>query len=101
MSPGHVDGGGSQELFVRYRHWFSVRRNLALEYIYTDRGRTGRVEGQTLEEKHAGRLWYNMPLYGALDLGLMYGFEHIENLNLAPGARRDNQLVKLDLSYRY
>jgi len=101
MTPGHVDGGGSQELFARYRHWFSARQNLALEYIYTDRGRTGRVEGQTLEEKHAGRIWYNMPLYGDLDLGLMYGFEHIENLNLVPDVSRNNQLVKLDLSYRY
>ena len=101
MTPGHVDGGGSQEVFVRYSHWYSARSNLALEYIYTDRGRTGKLPGQVLEEKHAGRAYYSRPLYGDLDLGLMYGWEHIKNLNLAPGARRDNQLLKIDLSYRY
>jgi len=101
MSVGHAEGGGSQEVFARYRHWFSVRSNLALEYFYTDRGRTGRVEGQVLEVKHAGRAFYNRPLYGDLDLGFMYGWEQIKNLNLEPGVRRSNQLLKLELSYRY
>lgn len=101
MTPGHVDGGGSQEVFARYSHWFDAQRNLALEYIYTDRGRTGRLAGQELEEKHAGRIHYTMPLYREVDLAAMYGWEHVENRNLQPGARRNNQLLKIDLNYRY
>jgi hypothetical protein len=101
MTPGHVNGGGSQEVFARYSHWFEAQRNLALEYIYTDRGRTGRVEGQVLEEKHAGRLHYSLPLRREIDLAAMYGWEHIENLNLERGVRRNNQLLKIDLNYRY
>ena len=30
---GHSQGGATQDFFFRFSHWFSVRNNLALEYI--------------------------------------------------------------------
>src|SRR6185369_5176803 len=35
MPVGHSQGGATQDFFFRAGHWFSVRNNLALEYIYT------------------------------------------------------------------
>ena len=101
MTPGHSQGGGTQEIFVRYSHWFAARTTLALEYFHTDRGKVGRVEGQVVEEKDAARGFCNTPLRSDLDLGLMYGVERIRNLNLMPSSKRTNQVLRLDLSYRY
>ncbi|HEY5974634.1 MAG TPA: capsule assembly Wzi family protein [Geobacteraceae bacterium] len=101
MSPGHSQGGASQEFFVRYSHWFSPRHTAALEYFFTDRGRVGKINGQVTEYKNAARAFWNLPLVKDLDLGFMYGWERIDNLDLEAGAHRVNQLFKMDLSYRY
>lgn len=101
MTPGHSQGGGTRELFLRYSHWFDARKIFAAEYFYTDRGQVGRVAGQAVEEKHALRWFYDTPLGNDLDLGVMYGFERIHNLDLRYGATRSNQLLRVDLRYLY
>jgi hypothetical protein len=102
---GHSQGGATQDFFFRTSHWFSARNNLALEYIYTNRGKIGRipVDGveQAVERKHAGRIFWNLPLYGDMDAQLGYGIEKITNLNLVAGAELTNQLVKFELKYKY
>lgn len=101
MTPGHSQGTNAQEFFGRYSHWFGVRNNLALEYFYTERGRTNRVPGQVMESKHAGRVFWTLPIHGDVDAQLEYGVEKISNLNLVNGAQRTNQLFKMELRYRY
>lgn len=101
MTPGHSQGTNAQEFFGRYSHWFSVRNTIALEYFYTERGRTNRAPGQSMESKHAGRLSWVLPVYGDVDGQLLYGVETISNLNLVEGATRTNQLVTFELRYRY
>lgn len=101
MPFGHSQGGAALEFFTRYSHWFSVRNNLALEYFHTDRGREGRVGNQQTEEKNAWRAFWNLPLYGDMDMNMMYGWERINNFNLVGGAKQTNQLLKVDLNYRY
>ena len=110
---GHSQGGATQDFFARYSHWFSTRNNLALEYIYTNRGMAGRVRvngsgqydpngvKQAIERKHAGRVSWAMPLYGDADAKLLYGVEKTTNLNLVGGAERTNQLFVFELRYRY
>jgi len=101
MPIGHSQGGATQDFFTRYSHWFSVRNNLALEYIYTNRGMVGRLPGQAIERKQAGRVFWGLPLYGDIDAQIGYGIEKIVNLNLIDGAERTNQLFTLELRYRY
>lgn len=103
MPVGHSQGGATQDFFFRYSHWFSVRSNLALEYIYTNRGMAGRIAElkQAVERKYAGRISWILPLYGDLDAQLGYGIEKVTNLNLVAGSERTNQLMKLELIYRY
>lgn len=101
MPLGHSQGGATQDFFSRYSHWFSVRNNLALEYFYTNRGMIGRVPGQAIERKHAGRISWTLPVYGDLDALLLYGAERITNLNLVEGSDRTNQLFIMEFSYRY
>jgi four helix bundle protein len=101
MPVGHSQGGATQDFFTRYSHWFSVRNNLALEYIYTNRGMASRVPGQAIERKHAGRIFWSMPVYGDVDGQLGYGVEKIGNFNLMDGQDQINQLVKFELRYRY
>ena len=110
---GPSQGGASQEFFARFSHWFSVRNNLALEYFHTERGNTGRVKVdssgsfdpngimQSVERKDACRVSWSMPLYGDIDMNLLYGWERINNFNLVEGVNRTNQIVKFDVSYRY
>ncbi|GFE62246.1 capsule assembly Wzi family protein [Geobacter sp. AOG2] len=98
---GHSQGGATQDFFTRYSHWFGVRNNLALEYFYTNRGMVGRVSGQAIERKHAGRIFWTVPVYGDVDAQMEYGVEKINNLNLVDGAERTNQLFKMELRYRY
>jgi len=102
---GHSQGGATQDFFFRGSHWFSVRNNVALEYIYTNRGKVGRIPvagvEQAVERKHAGRIFWNMPLYGDMDAQLGYGVERVSNLNLVPGVERTNQLVKFEVRYNY
>jgi hypothetical protein len=101
MPIGHSQGGATQDFFFRFSHWFSVRNNLALEYIYTNRGMVGRVDGQAIERKHAGRFFWNLPLSADLDAQLGYGIEKTVNLDLVDGAEQTNQLVKFELRCRY
>ena len=98
---GHSQGGATEDYFCRFSHWFSVRNNLALEYFRTTRGTFGRLPGQAVERKNAARVIWQLPLYGDLDMNLMYGWERIHNLNLVEGERRTNQIFKAELSYRY
>lgn len=101
MPVGHSQGGATQDFFTRYSHWFGARNNLALEYIYTNRGMVSRLPGQAIERKHAGRISWTLPLHGDLDARVLYGIERIANLDLVDGAGRTNQLVRLELLYRY
>ena len=101
LTPGHSQGTAAQDYFVRYGHWFSPRHTVAAEYSYTERGQIGRVPGQALEHKHAGRVSWKTPLMESFDAELRYGIERISNLNLQQGLDRTNQLILLDLSYRY
>lgn len=98
---GHSQGGATQDFFTRYSHWFDVRNNLALEYIYTNRGMASRMPGQAIERKHAGRIAWAFPLCGALDARMTYGAELISNFNLADGVERTNQIVVMELKYGY
>ncbi|MBC8018066.1 MAG: capsule assembly Wzi family protein [Verrucomicrobia bacterium] len=98
---GHSQGGATQDFFTRYSHWFSARNNLALEYYHTNRGMVGRVAGQAIERKNAGRISWTLPLYSGLDTQILYGIEKINNLNLVDGAQRTNQLFGVELHYRY
>jgi hypothetical protein len=101
MPIGHSQGGATQDFYTRFSHWFATRNNLALEYIYTNRGMAGRMPGQAIERKHAGRVFWALPVYGDLDAKFGYGIEKITNLNLVDGIDRTNQLVTIELSYRY
>jgi len=101
MPIGHSQGGATQDFFFRYSHWFSARTNLALEYIHTQRGVIGKLPGQEEEQKNAWRGFCRLPIYGDWDAELMYGWEHVNNFDLFPGAERTNQVFALDLSYRY
>jgi hypothetical protein len=105
MPLGHSQGGATQDFFFRGSHWFGVRNNLALEYIYTNRGKVGRIPvdgvAQAVEKKIAGRVFWDLPLRGNLDARLGYGIEKITNLNLVGGVDRTNQLLKLDVRYNY
>lgn len=101
MSPGHSQGGGAQEFFVRYSHWFSVRNNVAVEYLHGDRGKVGKIAPQKTEYRNGIRFFWDLPVRGDIDAEIMYGWERINNLNLVEGDNRSNQLVRFDLRYRY
>ncbi len=101
MTPGHSQGGGTQDLLVRYSHWFTPRNNVALEYIYTDRGRQGRIDGQAVEIKNAVRGYWTLPLYREIDAILGYGRENIRNWNLVSGVKQTNQVATVTMSYKY
>ena len=40
-------------------------------------------------------------VYGDFDAQMMYGVEHIDNMDLAGNQDRTNQLAKFELRYRY
>lgn len=113
MSPGHSQGGATEEFFVRYSHWFSTRNNVALEYYHTERGNVGRVNvdsagnydpngvRQSVERKNACRVAWRLPVYGDVDMNLLYGWERVDNYDLISGNDRNNHLFRMDLSYRY
>ena len=105
MPIGDSQGGAAEEFFVRYCHWFSIRHRLALEYYHTERGNSGRVfvngEQQAVERKNSYRAFWTVPITGSMDLGFMYGWERVHNVELVGGVARSNQLLKIDLSYLY
>lgn len=110
---GHSQGGAAEDFFVRYSHWFSARNRLALEYIHGERGGWGRVPVddagnfdlsgamQAIERRDGGRAHWNLPLHGDADMNIMYGWENVKNVDLIPGERRTNQVVRVEISYRY
>lgn len=101
MTPGHSQGTAAQDFFFRYSHWFSVRNNLALEYIHSDRGNSGKLPGQPTEYKNAWRAFWRAPLYQEWDMTVMAGWEHVDSLNLVRGAQQTNRIAKIEASYRY
>jgi len=103
MPIGHSQGGATQDYFLRYSHWFNVRNNLALEYIYTNRGMVSRVPVpvQAIERKHAGRIFWTVPFYDKFDAKIGYGIETISNLNLVNGFNQTNQLATFEIKYCY
>jgi hypothetical protein len=113
MPIGDWQGGASEEFFVRYTHWFSLRSNLALEYFHIERGNTGRLtidssgnfdpngNLQAIERTDGGRVFLKIPLFADIDLQPSYGFEYIRNLNLIGGVNQTNQIITVDLSYKY
>ncbi|GFO59328.1 hypothetical protein GMST_16530 [Geomonas silvestris] len=110
---GHSQGGGAQEFFLRYSHWFSPRNNLALEAFRTSRGDYGRITVdpsgsfdpngvmQAIERKYAVRGFWTFPVKGELSALVMYGREWIDNFELRSGVFRSNQLVRAEMRYRY
>lgn len=98
---GQSQGGATQDFFARYSHWLSVRSNLALEYIYTTRGMVGRMPGQAVEKKHAGRIFCSLPVLGDIDALIGYGIEHVTNFNLVNNSEKTNQLFRFELKYMY
>jgi hypothetical protein len=105
MPIGHSQGGGVEEFFTRYSHWFSLRNRVALEYYHTQRGNLGRVPVagimQSVELKNSWRGYWTLPIAQSLDIGLMYGWERIHNLNLVGGVNQTNQLLNIEVRYRY
>jgi hypothetical protein len=110
---GDSQGGGTQEFFLRYSHWFSVRNNLALECYRTTRGDVGRLPVnavgrfdaggvmQAIERKVALRAFWTLPVVDDWNALLMYGWERIDNFELRQGEARTNHLLRAELSYRY
>lgn len=102
---GHSQGGAAEEFFFRYSHWFSARNNLALEYWHGERGNLGRVpvDGvmQAVERKDSARLVWTLPLHKDVDCGITYGLERVRNKDLVQGDNRTNQLLTLELGFRY
>ena len=113
MPLGHSRGGAAEDFFVRYRHWFNARNYVALDYIHTERGNLGRVPvnsagqldlngvSQAVERTNAGRITWNIPIHKRIDAAFMYGWERVNNLNLAGGVQQTNQVVTIDFSYRF
>jgi hypothetical protein len=102
---GHSQGGAAEEFFFRYSHWFTARNNLALEYWHGERGNLGRVPVngvmQTVERKDSARATWTFPLADDFDCGLRYGWERVRNKDLVGGQDRTNQLVSVQLNYKY
>jgi hypothetical protein len=102
---GHSQGGAAEEFFFRYSHWFTARNNLALEYWHGERGNLGRVPVngvmQTVERKDSARATWTFPLADDFDCGLRYGLERVRNKDLVGGQDRTNQLVSVQLNYKY
>jgi hypothetical protein len=101
MPIGHSQGGATQDFFLRYSHWFSARNNAGIDYLHTTRGNLGRLEGQALERKNAGRIFWNFPLADRLDMKMLVGTERVVNMNLQNGVNRNNTLASVELDYRF
>ncbi len=110
---GHSQGGAAEDFFARYRHWFTARNYIALDYIHTERGNLGRVPVnaagqldlngtmQAVERTNAARISWNIPITKRVDATFMYGWERVNNLNLVGGVQQTNQLVITDFTYRF
>jgi hypothetical protein len=110
---GNSQGGASEQFFARYRHWFTARNYLALDYIHIERGNMGRVpvnssgqldlKGvmQAVERTNAGRISWHIPIYKSIDAAFMYGWERVNNMNLVGGVQQTDQIMTTDFSYRF
>ena len=59
---------------------------------------------QTVERKDSGRVTLNLPVpvLAGVTANLAYGIERVRNYDLQPsGADQTNQIVKLELNYKY
>lgn len=105
MPVGHSQGGAAEEFYFRYSHWFGARNNLGLEYWHGERGNLGRVPVngvlQAVERKDSARVSWSFPVKGDFDCRVAYGLERVRNKDLVQGENRTNQLLNLELSYRY
>lgn len=98
---GHPMGRDVKEYFARFTHYFSARNSVALEYFHTQRGRLGRTGDEAVEDADAGRIFWRAPVTKDWDLLLNYGYQDIRNFNLVRGERRENQIFRMDIAYRY
>lgn len=110
---GHSQGGATQDFFLRYSHWFSVRNNLALEAFHTRRGdygrmtvdATGRFDAagvmQAIERKNALRASWTFPFSKEWSALFLCGQEWIHNYELRAGDTQVNRLVRAELAYKY
>jgi hypothetical protein len=98
---GHAQGGAAQDIFLEYRHWFSARESVGIDYFNTQRGISGRLPGQAIEEKHAVRGFWAHPLAARLDLKLTYGWEKVRNPDLQYGSDRTNNIFVAETAYRF
>ncbi|WP_224957434.1 capsule assembly Wzi family protein [Geomonas subterranea] len=113
MPVGHSQGGATQDFFLRYSHWFSVRNNLALEAFHTRRGDYGRVTVdatgrfdaagvmQAIERKNALRASWTFPFSKEWNALLLYGQEWIHNYELRAGDTQMNRLLRAELTYKF
>jgi hypothetical protein len=115
---GHSQGGATIDFYGTYRHWFTLDDFVSLEYFHTERGNVGRVTvnssgvyaappvgaKQTVERIDGGRISLNLavPRLDGVTANLMYGIERVRNINLqTSGAGQTNQIVSVELNYRY
>ncbi len=98
---GDSQGGDTKDYFGRFTHYFSARNTLALEYFHTQRGWIGGVGGQAVEEIDGGRAFWTLPVSNDWDVLFNYGYENIRNFNLVRNDNRQDNLARVDVSYRY
>jgi Capsule assembly protein Wzi len=98
---GDSQGGDTKDYFGRFTHYFSARHTLALEYFHTQRGWIGRLGGQAVEEIDGGRVFWTLPVSTDWDVLFNYGYENIRNFNLVRNDNRQDNLARVDISYRY
>ncbi|MHB8174214.1 MAG: capsule assembly Wzi family protein [Nitrospirota bacterium] len=98
---GDSQGGDTKDYFGKFTHYFTLRNTLSLEYFHTQRGWVGRAGGQAAEDIDGGRIFWSLPLSRDWDALLNYGYEYVRNFNLNPGNDRQDNLLRLDISYRY
>lgn len=113
LTLGDSQGGASEEFFARYRHWFTARNYIVLDYMHIERGNLGRVPVnssgqldlngvmQAVERTNAGRISWHIPIYKRIDAAFMYGWERVNNLNLVQGLQQTNQVGTVDFSYGF
>ena len=98
---GDFQGGDTKDYSARFTHYFSARHTLALEYFHTQRGWVGIQGGQAVEETDGGRIFWTLPLNEDWSILFNYGYENIRNFDLTPGDNRQDNLVRVDINYKY
>ncbi len=99
---GDAQGGDTKDYYGKFTHYFTLRNNLSLDYFHTERGWVGRVGGKGApEEIDGGRICWTLPLCRDWDALINYGYEYVRNFDLEPGKDRQDNLLRLDIDYRY